>query len=128
MLRYDMEADELEPLLALDGTNFEMAPGAVVEFTVRRTDPMAERPHGISYSLVLRPKRGGASWVRFDNAHAVRAPGRGYKLKRTAYDHWHRTAKDKGRPYNFTTAMQLLEDFWQEVKRTLDEKEIPNDL
>ena len=123
-----MDEEELESLLALDGAEFEMASGVIVEFTIRRTDPTAERPHGISYALVLRPKRGGASWVRFDNAHAVQAPGRGYRRKRIAYDHWHRTGKDKGRPYNFTTAMQLLEDFWQEVKRTLDEKEIPNDL
>ncbi|HKO09012.1 MAG TPA: DUF6516 family protein [Alphaproteobacteria bacterium] len=123
-----MKEDELEPLLALDGADFEMAPGVVVGFTVRRTEPTAERPHGISYALILRPKRGGAPWVRFDNAHAVQTPGRGYRRKRAAYDHWHRTAKDKGRPYKFTTAMQLLEDFWQEVKRTLDEKEIPNDL
>jgi hypothetical protein len=28
----------------------------------------------------------------------------------------------------FTTALQLLHDFWREVKRTLDEKGIPNDL
>ncbi|HXZ00967.1 MAG TPA: DUF6516 family protein [Stellaceae bacterium] len=123
-----MDEEELESLLALDGAEFEMASGVIVEFTIRRTDPTAERPHGISYALVLRPKRGGASWVRFDNAHAVQAPGRSYRRKRIAYDHWHRTGKDKGRPYNFTTAMQLLEDFWQEVKRTLDEKEIPNDL
>ena len=33
-----------------------------------------------------------------------------------------------GRPYNFTTAAQLLSDFWREVKRILNEKEIPNDL
>ena len=28
----------------------------------------------------------------------------------------------------FTTAMKLLEDFWREVKRTFDEKDISNDL
>lgn len=123
-----MSGDELELLLTLDGAEFEMASGVIVEFTVRRTDRTAERPHEISYALVLRLKRGGAPWVRFDNAHAVQPPGRGYRRKRAAYDHWHRTAKDKGRPYNFTTAVQLLEDFWQEVKRTLDEKEIPHDL
>ena len=36
--------------------------------------------------------------------------------------------QDEGRPYEFTTASKLLDDFWQEVKRTLDEKDIPNDL
>lgn len=44
------------------------------------------------------------------------------------YDHWHRTTNDQGRLYEFTTALQLLHDFWREVKRTLDEKGIPNDL
>jgi len=33
-----------------------------------------------------------------------------------------------GRPYKFTSAMQLLDDFWREVKRIFDEKGIPHDL
>jgi Family of unknown function (DUF6516) len=119
---------ELEALLALDGSDFEMAPGVVVEFTARRTDATPERPHGISYALVLRHKDGGLPWLRFDNAHAVDEGGRGYRRKSRAYDHWHRTEKDKGRRYEFTTAAQLLDDFWKEVRRVLDEKEIPNDL
>ena len=28
----------------------------------------------------------------------------------------------------FTTAVQLLEDFWQEVKRVMNEKGLPHDL
>jgi hypothetical protein len=66
-----MDEGELEPLLALDGSSFEMAPGVIVEFSARRTDVTAERSHGISYALVLRFKNGGLPWVRFDNAHAV---------------------------------------------------------
>jgi hypothetical protein len=34
----------------------------------------------------------------------------------------------KAAAYEFATALQLLHDFWREVKRTLDEKGIPNDL
>jgi hypothetical protein len=119
---------ELEALLALDGTDFEMAAGVVVEFSARRTDVTPQRPHGISYALVLRPKDGGRPWLRFDNSHAVDEVGRGYGPKRATHDHWHRTAGDKGRPYNFTTVSQLLEDFWREVRRTLDAKRIPNNL
>ncbi len=119
---------ELGLLLALDGADFEMAPGVVVEFTIRRTDMTPERPHGISYALVLRPKDGGRPWVRFDNAHAVAKGRREYRRKRAAYDHWHGTERDEGRLYSFTTAAQLLDDFWREVKRALDEKGIPNDL
>lgn len=35
---------------------------------------------------------------------------------------------DLGRPYALTTAAQLLEDFWREVKRDLDERGITHDL
>jgi hypothetical protein len=123
-----MDDGELEPLLALDGASFEMAPGMIVEFTARRTDTTPERPHGLLYALVLRPKRGGPPWVRFDNAHGVEEFGRGYRRRRIVYDHWHRTAQDKGRPYDFTTAIRLLDDFWREVKRALDEKGIAHTL
>ena len=123
-----LNSDEGEPelLLSLDGAEYEMAPGVIVEFAVRRTTITPQRPHGISYALVLRPKSGGTPWVRFDNAHAVGQRGR--RRRRVVYDHWHRTAEDDGRPCAFTTALKLLDDFRREVKRTLDEKDIPNNL
>jgi hypothetical protein len=67
-------------------------------------------------------------WVRFDNSHSSSERRRGYRQTQVAYDHWHRTPYDRGSPYNFSTAVQLLDDFWREVKRTLDEQGIPNDL
>ena len=118
--------DELELLLSLDQAAYEMAPGVIVEFTVRRTKVTPQRPHGMLYALVLRSKMGGPPWVRFDNAHAVERQGPG--RRRVRYDHWHRTTDDKGRPYEFTTVLRLLDDFWREVKRALDERNIPNDL
>lgn len=120
-----MDNDELALLLSLDGASYEMASGVIVEFSVRRTTATPQRPHGISYALVLRPKVGGAPWVRFDNAHAIE---QGRRRKRMAYDHWHRTTQDRGRPYEFSTALKLLDDFWREVRRALDEKDIPHDL
>jgi hypothetical protein len=119
---------ELSLLLALDGSDFEMAPGVVVEFTARLTDVTPQRPHGISYAFVLRHEDGGSPWLKFDNAHSVEVRNRGYRRKRVDYDHWHRTEKDKGRPYEFTTVAQLLDDFWVQVKRVLDERGIPNTL
>ena len=123
-----MDRDELEPLLILDGATFEMAAGIIVEVKAWRTDETPERPHGLSYALVLRPKDGGRPWLRFDNAHRVGEGRGGYRRKQVAYDHWHRTEKDRGSPYEFTTAAQLLDDFWREVKRIFDEKGIPHDL
>jgi hypothetical protein len=121
------EDHELELLLSLDGASFEAAEGYVVEFMARRTDRTPERPHGLIYALVFRPKD-GEPFVRFDNAHAVDRPGGKFVKVPAAHDHWHRTANDSGRPYAFTTAAQLLEDFWREVKRVMDERGIPNDL
>ena len=121
-----MDEGELDNLLALDGSVFEMAPGDIVEFSARRTDVTPQRPRGISYAIVLRRKEGDLPWVRFDNAHAVDESGRGYRRKRAAY--WHRTEKDEGRPYDFATTPKSLDAFWTEVRRTLDEKGIPHDL
>ena len=109
-----IEAD-LSLLLALDGSDFEMAPGVVVEFTARLTDVTPQRPHGISYALVLRHADGDPPWLKFDNAHRVDMGGRGYRRRRADYDHWHRTEKDKGRSCEFTTVAQLLDDFWIQV-------------
>jgi hypothetical protein len=64
--------------------------------------------------------------VRLDNAHAVER--RSGRRRRVVYDHWHRMPQDQGRPYHFTSALQLLDDFRREVKRILNEKDIPNDL
>ena len=123
-----MSADsELEALLSLDGASFEAAEGYVVEFMARQTAVTPERPHGISYALVFRPMDGDP-YLRFDNAHAVPRPGGKYVRATAAYDHWHRTQTDPGRPYSFSTASQLLEDFWREVKRVMTERSIPNDL
>ena len=93
----------------------------------RRTDKTPERPHGISYALVFRPKD-GEPYVRFDNAHAIVRPGGKFVKASKAHDHWHWTENDPGRPYVFTTAAQLLDDFWQEVKRVMSERGLPNDL
>lgn len=122
------EDSELEFLLSLDETSYEAAAGYVVEISAKRVPPTKQRPHGIDYSLVLRPTAGGEPLVRFDNAHGVPHRGGRHVRAQAAHDHWHRSENDVGRPYAFTTAGQLLEDFWREVKRALDEKGIAHGL
>jgi hypothetical protein len=70
----------------------------------------------------------GEPFVRFDNAHAVERPGGRFVKADPAYDHWHRDERDPGRPYAFTTAAQLIDDFWHEVRRVMNQKGISNDL
>jgi hypothetical protein len=119
---------EIELLLSLDGASFETAEGYVVEFSASRTAVTAARPHGISYALVFRHKAGGAPLIRFDNAHPTPHRGARFARRPAGFDHWHRTEDDPGRPYDFTSAAQLLDDFWSEVRRVMDEKGILHDL
>ncbi len=56
----------------------------------------------------------------FDNAHAVKSRKKGkFKGRIITYDHQHKSANDKGTPYIFSSAQQLLEDFFAEVNRIL---------
>jgi len=56
----------------------------------------------------------------YDNVHAVRPPRKGkFAGRRTVYDHRHRHAVDKGVPYEFVDAYQLLSDFFKEVDKVL---------
>ena len=48
--------------------------------------------------------------------------GARYKAKPDAHDHWHRTETDKGRPYVFRSALQLVQDFLDGVDRVLGER------
>jgi len=58
-----------------------------------------------------------------------RAEGRGsawnslfaYVARPQGHDHVHRHAKDKGVPYEFSSAGQLLSDFYGEVDKVLKE-------
>jgi hypothetical protein len=117
-----MERDpSLDALLALDGEVFVIDPesGFWVQFRARRVPVTEAKPHGIDYSLTLHD-RDGERLAGFDNAHSV-APRAGPSgRKRGAFDHKHRMST--ARPYDYSDAATLLEDFWAEVDAVLDEK------
>ena len=79
-----------------------------------------EIPHGIRYSLTLHDRH-GRRILGYDNAHATKPAKKGFAGRRLEYDHRHRHAKDKGVPYTFESAYQLLADFFCEVDRVLKE-------
>jgi hypothetical protein len=108
----------LEVLLDLDSQEFTFEPtGYSVKFKVRKVPATPERPHGISYALTLHAPN-GMRLVGFDNAHVVRA-SRGPGGARKELDHRRRLGTT--RPYHYSDALQLLEDFWREVYAVLDE-------
>ena len=78
-------------------------------------------PHGVRYCLTLHEPYGGRV-LGYDNAHAVKPPKKfKYAGNRLPYDHRHRHISDKGVPYEFKDAHQLLADFFEEVDRVLKE-------
>ncbi len=70
--------------------------------------------------------RGGARLTGFDNAHRVAA--RGSRNAARNADHWHRSGGDPGRSYTFTTADQLLADFFKQARRVLAERGVSDDV
>ncbi len=111
----------LQYLLDLDGEEIHYEGGYVVRFRIRQTEKSEERPHGISYSLTLHGPD-GERLLGYDNAHAVTHRGSRFKANPTAHDHWHRDETDDGRPYEFTSAEQLVADFFDEIERVLKER------
>jgi len=118
----------LEFLLAFDGRRHWYESGYHVRFQIRRVEKTEERPHGLRYSFTLHDPK-GKRLVGFDNAHGItRGKSGRLKKKTVAVDHWHRTERDRGRPYEFTDAAELLDDFFAEVERVLTARGIPFDV
>ena len=99
--------------------------GYWIKFEAWRVEVSMWMPHGIRYSLTLHEPY-GERILGYDNAHAVKLPKK-FKFagRRLAYDHMHRHASDKGVPYEFQDAQQLLVDFFAEVDRVLKETRQP---
>ncbi len=115
-----MSEHQLEFLLAFDGRVHHLEGGYWLKFEIRRVKATDERPHGLSYSFTLHAPD-GRRLIGFDNAHRVPAVGSRFKQAPQSSDHWHRTEKDPGRPYEFRHAETLIDDFFGEVERVLSE-------
>lgn len=110
----------LEFLLAFDGRVHWLEDGEWIKFEIGKVSKGRSRPHGLKYSFTLHAPD-GTRLLGFDNAHSVKTLG-GMRKRAVAHDHWHRTEKDKGRPYKFVSADKLLQDFFAEVERVLKER------
>ncbi|WP_172908638.1 hypothetical protein [Photorhabdus heterorhabditis] len=58
-----------------------------------------------------------------DNAHAITPSRKNQYRGRLVYDHVHRNSIDKGVPYEFTSAYQLIEDFFTKIDEIIAERE-----
>jgi hypothetical protein len=113
------EASGLQNLLDLAGSIIDQGDGYWLKIEAWPVAASREIPHGIRYALTLHEPY-GKRILGYDNAHAVKPPKK-FKFagQRFAYDHRHRHIADKGVPYAFVDAYQLLSDFFTEVDQVL---------
>lgn len=117
----------LEFLLAFDGRIHHLEEGYWIKFEIKKVEATKTRPHGLSYSFTLHAPD-GTRLVGFDNAHGVPALGSRFRKRSWGSDHWHRTEDDPGRPYKFRDADTLLQDFFREVRRALNERGVSEEV
>lgn len=116
----NMEYDPgLETLLSLDGTEYTEENGYWAKIEAKKVTVTPERPHGISYCLTFHDNFNQRIFG-IDNAHSIKPEKKGrYKARIIEYDHVHKSLKGKAVPYEFTSAAQLLEDFFNEVNKIM---------
>lgn len=111
----------LDVLLDLNGDEFKEDNGYWSKIEAKVVEADDHIPHGIRYNLTFHNNY-NKRIMGFDNAHAVKSKKKGlFKGRIVAYDHFHKTAIDKGTPYTFSSAEQLLKDFFQRVNEILEE-------
>lgn len=117
-----MERDAaINTLLDLHGSILDQGGGYWIKLEAWQVDVSDKIPHGIRYSLTLHEPY-GKRILGYDNAHAVKPPKKfKYAGRILAYDHKHRHVTDKGVPYEFKDAQQLISDFFADVDRVLCE-------
>lgn len=111
----------IDALLDLDGSVLDQNGGYWIKIEARLVAVSEFIPHGIRYSLSLHEPY-GKRILGYDNAHAVKPTRHGrYAGRILAYDHRHRHASDHGVPYEFIDVQQLINDFFSDVDRVLQE-------
>ena len=106
----------LDTLLDLDGEIFPMDNGFWTKFEAYRVTSGPQIPHGIRYSLTLHDNN-NTRVLGFDNVHAFKPKKNKYGGRKITWDHKHKM--EMVHPYEFESASQLLEDFWEDVEKTL---------
>jgi len=97
---------DLEELVELAGT-WSIPNGWQVVIRAQWDDVSTGRPHGLSYALILQDEN-KERVLGFDNSHAADGAAEG-----EAFDHEHRpTGVGRTFPYKFTSAGQLISDFF----------------
>jgi hypothetical protein len=109
---------QLDYLLRIPKT-FEVGGGYWYKVEVRKVQATPYRPHGIKYSLTLHAPDGERVFG-IDNAHAITQEVGMKRLRMKKYDHIHLGKRVLF--YEYRTASDLVDDFFNEVDRILVER------
>ena len=87
-----------------------------IEIDARETDQTEYRPHGIKYRLVLLDPN-GTRIIGYDNAHRhkIKPKRQKYDARKITWDHKHKV--EEVTIYEFKSASQLLNDFFNDVQK-----------
>ncbi len=116
----DSEDYGLSALLDMHNYRFTYDNGywwKIEAYTVPKTE---FRPHGIRYNLTFHDHH-NLRIFGMDNAHAIKPEKKANACK--VYDHFHKDQNDRGTPYEFTTAEDLLNDFFASVDKIIADLE-----
>jgi hypothetical protein len=120
MGKADSSDTGIQNLLDLHRETYALDKGYWATFRAWRVPPSAERPHGLEYALSLHNEQ-GERIVGYDNAHTITtASGPARKSSRTLTSD-HRHFRGKTTHYRFSTAEQLMIDFWADVEKVIEE-------
>ena len=117
---YPSQDAGIRNLLDLAGYVLDQEDGYWIKIEAWQVPVNDDIPHGIRYALTLHAP-GGKRLLGYDNAHAVKVKRGLFGGRRLPFDHRHRHVSDKGVPYLFKSADQLLADFFAEVDEALKE-------
>ena len=113
----------LDYLLDLDDEILAQEGGCWIKIEARKLDQATDEcPYGIKYCLTLHDPY-GKRLLGFDNAHQIKTRKKGrFAGRRIVYDHKHMKPDDKGVPYVFESAEQLITDFFTAVDKALKDR------
>jgi hypothetical protein len=112
--------DGLSFLLEMNGQLVNRDDGYWYKIEAYQVELTKYRPHGIRYNLTLHDKYNRRIFG-IDNAHGVKLPKKGrFTGSVYQYDHQHKSATDKGSPYEFKDCYQLVTDFFEGIDKTIE--------
>ncbi len=125
MYENDSPFEGIENLLNLHNWDQEIGSGYWVSIRAFMVPAHVGQPHGLNYSLTLHTP-GDSRLVGYDNAHGQKlysGPAKRSRRRALCWDHRHWRAMVYA--YEFVSAGKLLEDFWSDVEKMLEEEGVP---